>query len=117
MEGELAHLEAEQQADPHARFRYWHDLTRCWRCQTVRTRYRRATVENPHGHRSSWAKVRPVESILNQVCSEMGEDFTTFTRRVCQAIHERPHRINVLQRGISDLRRRLAEGRRLPKIQ
>lgn len=39
MEAELAHLEAEQRADPHGRFRYWHDLTDWWRRTVVRTRY------------------------------------------------------------------------------
>lgn len=115
MEAELARLEAEQQADPHARFRYWHDLTDCWKRPVVRTRYRRATLENPRGHQSSWAKVRPVEGILNQVCTELGEGFATFRRRVCQAIHERPHWIAVLRRSVSDLRRRVAGGRLLPQ--
>ena len=72
-------------------------------------------MDNPRGHRSSWAKIRPVESILGEACAELGEDFNTFTQRVCQAVHERPRRIAVLGRRVRDLWERLAEGRLLPQ--
>jgi hypothetical protein len=110
MELELAHLEAEQRTDPHARFRYWHDLTDCWRHSTARTRYRRATVGKPRGQRSSWAKLRPVESILSEVCTEMGEDFKTFSSCVCHAVHERPRQIAEIQDAVAKIHRRLSDG-------
>lgn len=111
LEAELAALEAEQQADPHARFRYWHDLTECWKHSMVRTRYRGATVDNPRGPRSSWAKLRSVASILNAACTELGEKFGTFTGRVCHAAHERPRQIAQLEYRIHIIRGRLADGR------
>ena len=111
MEAELAHLEAEQRTDPHTRFRYWHDLTDCWKRTTVRTRYRRATVNNPRGQRSSWAKPLSVEGILSEACAEMGENFETFSRRVCRAVHERPGQIMELKRTIRTARDCLAKGR------
>lgn len=115
MEAELALLEAEQRADPHGRFRYWHDLTDCWKGPAVRTRYRRATMENPRGHRSSWAKLRSVEGILREACAEMGEDFKTFSSRVCHAVHDRPCKVAALRRKVRDLREYLAEGRLSPR--
>lgn len=115
LEAELERLEAEQRADPHARFRYWHDLTGCWSRSTVHTRYRRATVDSPRGHRSSWAKLCSVEGILNGACAELGEDFNTFARRVCHAVHERPRQIAEQQREVRYIRERLAEGRLLPQ--
>ena len=76
--------------------------------------HHRATVDNPRGHRSSWTKLRSVEDALKEVCAELGEDLNTFTRRVCDAVHERPRRIAELQRGIRNIRERLADGRFLP---
>jgi hypothetical protein len=115
MEAELSLLESKQRADLHARFLYWHDLTGCWKRKTVHTRYHSATADNPRGTRSSWAKIRPVESILGRAIAELGEDFNTFTHRVCRAIHERPRRIAELQRRVINIREHLADGRLLLK--
>lgn len=111
LEAELALLEAGQQADPHVHFRYWHDLIDCWKRPVVRTRYRRATVENPRGRRSSWTRLCSVEDILRGAYAELGEDFKTFALRVCHAQHGRPRRIAELERRIHDIRERLAEDR------
>jgi hypothetical protein len=115
MEHELKLLESEQRSDPHARFRYWHDLTGYWKRKTVHTRYHGATMDNPRGRRSSWAKPRAVASVLSRVCAELGEDFSAFTQRVCHAVHGRPNRITLLRHAIHSLRERLAEGRLLPR--
>lgn len=114
LEAELGLLKTEQRTDLHARFRYWHEVTRGWRHSMVRTRYHDATVDNPSGTRSSWTKVRSVKSILHGVCLELGENFKTFARRVCWAVQGRPRQIGELQRRIRDARERLAYGSLLP---
>lgn len=79
------------------------------------SRYRLATLENPLVQRSAWTKMRPVESILSEACAEVGEEFKTFTRRVCHAMHERPGRIVQLSHRVRDLRQRLADGQFRPR--
>lgn len=75
LEAKLRFLKTEQRTDPHARFRYWHEVTGCWRHSTARTRYHDATVDSPRGTRSSWTKLRSVKSFLHEVCAELGENW------------------------------------------
>lgn len=51
-----------------------------------------------------------MQSILSGVCAELAEDFETFARRVCNAVHDRPTRIANLERQIQILSESLKSG-------